>query len=92
MINKELSAGTLKGIRTALKEPVGLYFPNFDIIEGKLSRNFIQCVKLHNARMIYRFPSWDLNLVLWILKCREDSDHAVWIKKVRFITFFGLSF
>ena len=64
LTNKGLSAGTLKSIRTALKEPLGRYFPNFDIIEGKLSRNIIQCVMLHNARVIYRFPSWDLTLVL----------------------------
>ena len=92
LANKGFRSSTLKGIRTALREPLKLYFPNVDILSDPCIKNIIQFVKSHSKRADGRFPSWDLNLVVRMLKLRRDNDLLFWLKKVLFITFLACPF
>ena len=52
MVNKGFSVATLKGVRSALRDPLKFYFPNFEIVEDSCRpiMKLIQYVKSHNTR------------------------------------------
>ena len=77
----------MKGVRSALRDPLKWYFPNFDIVEDPYIRKLIQYVKSHNTKVSLNFPAWDLDLVVRMLKLREESDWEFICKKTLFLTF-----
>ena len=92
LANRGFKSSTLKGIRSALRDPLKLYFPTFDIVSDYCIRNIIKYVKCHSKQITYRFPAWDLNLVIRMLKFRDCKDIQFWLKKVLFLAFIACPF
>ena len=87
MVNKGFSVATLKGVRSALRDPLKFYFPNFDIVEDSCIKKLIQYVKSHNTRESVTFPAGNLDLVVCMLKLRDDNDLEFVFKKTLFLCF-----
>ena len=87
LANKGYKSGSLKGVRSALKEPLKLYFPEFDITEDEYIKKIIEYVRSHNAKPRVDFPSWNLDLVVNMLKAKEESDVEFLVKKALFLAF-----
>ena len=85
--NRGYLSSTLRSIRTSLRDPLRLYFPAFDILYDPFIKKIIQFVKSKQPKRLYKFPAWNLDLVVQMLKIREDRDMAFVFKKTLFITF-----
>ena len=87
LTNKQYLSTTLKGVRSALREPLKLYFPEYDILSDPWIDLLIRHVKSHNLRPAPSFPSWDLDLVVRMLRSRVDQSLEFTFKKAFFIVF-----
>lgn len=87
LVNKGFRSTTLKSIRSVLREPLKLYFPDFDLLKDPWVSNLIKYVRANSLKCSFSFPKWDLDIVLRMLKCRESQELDFVFKKTLFIVF-----
>ena len=74
LANKKVTSSTLKSIRSVLSEPLKVYVSNDDISLDPWLQKIIQFVKRRNLKSSFNFPSWNLVLVINMLKCRQEVN------------------
>ena len=87
LANNNYLSTTLKSVRSVLREPLKLYFPNYDILADPWIEAIIRHVRSCKIRPSTNFPSWDLDLVVSMLGSRDDRSIAYTFKKTLFIAF-----
>lgn len=87
LVSKGFQVSTLKSIRSILREPLKLYFPGFDIGQDVVITKLLQFVKSNRPKEAFRFPAWDLDLVIRMIQLREREELEYVFKKTLFILF-----
>ena len=87
LANKHYTSSTLKGIRSCLREPLKHYFQEYDILEDPWINHIIKHVKCHSTKQPNSFPKWDLDLVIRMIRMRDDQSVDYLFKKILFIAF-----
>ena len=70
-----------------MREPLKLYFSSFDLLTDPWVDKIINHVKRNKPRVPFSFPSWNLDLVVRMLRLRVDEDLGFIFKKSLFIVF-----
>ena len=87
LANRNFVSTTLKTVRSVLREPLRVYFKDFDILLDPWITKIINYVKCRKPRPSKCFPSWNLDLVVRMLQDRQDNDLSFVFKKTLFIVF-----
>ena len=87
LANKGFKSTTLKSVRSILKDPLVFYFPDYNILLDPWIIKIIKFVKSTNVQPRFNFPSWNLDLVIRMLKVRNETNMDYIFKKTLFIVF-----
>ena len=87
LVNKGFRSSTLKSARSVLRDPLLAFFPDYDILQDALISKLISFVRSNNPKVSFRFPAWDLDLVVRMIQLRDCVDLDYVFKKTLFIVF-----
>ena len=87
LVNRGFQSNTLRSVRSILREPLLLYFPEYDLSKDVLVNKLIRYVKSLKPKLSYNFPAWNLDLVVRMIQLRECQDLEYIFKKTLFVLF-----